>query len=128
MVTKYGMSDKLGPMMFGTENNEVFLGKDFGRTRDYSEEVAAKIDREISGIIDNAYNICIDLLTENMEKLHEVAKVLLEKEKIEADEFMEIFPYEKEEVEFEDISKTVEKIEESIAEPKEEIKEETENN
>ncbi len=128
MVTKYGMSDKLGPMMFGTDNNEVFLGKDFGRTRDYSEEVAAKIDREISGIIDNAYNVCIDLLTENMDKLHEVAKVLLEKEKIEADEFMEIFPYEKEEVEFEDFKKTVEKIEESIKEPKEEKTEETENN
>jgi len=124
MVTKYGMSDKLGPMMFGTDNNEVFIGKDFGRTRDYSEEVAAKIDREISSIIDNAYNICIDLLSQNMEKLHEVAKVLLEKEKIEADEFMAIFPYEKEEVEFEDLKEVTEKIEESITVEKEAINEE----
>ena len=110
MVTKYGMSDKLGPMMFGTENNEVFLGKDFGRTRDYSEQVAAEIDKEISAIIDNAYNICIKLLSENMEKLHEVSKVLLEKEKLEADEFMEIFPYEKEEIEFEEIEEIAAKI------------------
>ena len=108
------MSDKLGPMMFGTSNNEVFLGKDFGHTRDYSEQVAAEIDKEIISIIDNAYNICIKLLSENMDKLHEVAKVLLEKEKIEADEFMEIFPYEKEEVEFEDLNEAVEKIEEAI--------------
>ena len=110
MVTKYGMSDKLGPMMFGTENNEVFLGKDFGRTRDYSEQVAAEIDKEISAIIDNAYNICIKLLSENMEKLHEVSMVLLEKEKLEADEFMEIFPYEKEEIEFEEIEEIAAKI------------------
>ncbi len=102
MVTKYGMSEKLGPMVFGTDNDEVFIGKDFGHTRDYSEHIAAIIDEEISKIIDNAYNICINLLSENMDKLHEVAKILLEKEKIEADEFMEIFPYEKEEVIFED--------------------------
>ena len=102
MVTKYGMSEKLGPMVFGASNDEVFLGKDFGRTRDYSEHIASIIDDEISSIIDNAYNICINLLNENMDKLHEVAKILLEKEKIEADEFMKIFPYEKEEVIFED--------------------------
>lgn len=102
MVTKYGMSEKLGPMVFGASNDEVFLGKDFGRTRDYSEHIAAIIDEEISNIIDNAYNICIKLLNENMDKLHEVAKVLLEKEKIEADEFIKIFPYQKEEVVFED--------------------------
>ena len=102
MVTKYGMSEKLGPMVFGASNDEVFLGKDFGRTRDYSEHIASIIDDEISNIIDNAYNICIKLLNENMDKLHEVAKILLEKEKIEADEFMEIFPYEKEDVVFED--------------------------
>ena len=114
MVTKYGMSDKLGPMMFGTSNDEVFLGKDFGHTRDYSEQVAAEIDKEISSIIDNAYNVCIKLLSENMDKLHEVAKVLLEKEKLEADEFMKIFPYEKEEVEFEDLKEVAEKIEDAI--------------
>ena len=102
MVTKYGMSDKLGPRVFGTGSDEVFIGKDFNRTRDYSEHIAAMIDEEVSGIIDNAYKTCIKLLEENMDKLHEVAKALLEKEKLEADEFKEIFPYEKDEVIFED--------------------------
>ena len=102
MVTKYGMSEKLGPRVFGTGSDEVFIGKDFNRTRDYSEHIAAQIDEEVSGIIDNAYNICTKLLKENMDKLHEVAKALLEKEKLEADEFKAIFPYEKEEVVFED--------------------------
>ncbi len=99
MVTRYGMSDKLGPMVFGTDNSEVFLGKDFAHTRDYSESVAALIDEEISSIIDNAYKICQKLLSENMDKLHLVAEVLLEKEKIDGDEFITLFPYEKEEEE-----------------------------
>ncbi len=99
MVTRYGMSDKLGPMVFGTDNNEVFLGKDFGHTRDYSESVASKIDEEISAIIENAYDICKKLLSENMDKLHLVAAELLEKEKLDGDEFMKLFPYEKEEEE-----------------------------
>ncbi len=118
MVTKYGMSEKLGPMVFGASNDEVFLGKDFGRTRDYSEHIASIIDEEISSIIDNAYNICIKLLNENMDKLHEVAKVLLEKEKIEADEFIEIFPYKKEEVVFEDDVFSVTSCEEEVDEEK----------
>ena len=119
MVTKYGMSEKLGPMVFGTSNDEVFLGKDFGHTRDYSEHIASIIDDEISTIIDNAYNKCIELLSDNMEKLHEIAGVLLEKEKIEADEFLEIFPYEKEEVVFEDDN--------TASEPEEEMKQEENN-
>ena len=113
MVTKYGMSEKLGPMVFGTGGgDEVFLGKDFGHTRDYSEKVAGLIDEEISAIIENAYNACQQILSDNMEKLHQVAKALMEKEKLEADEFMAIFPYEKEALEFEE--DTTEKIEEVI--------------
>ena len=104
MVTRYGMSDKLGPMVFGTDNGEVFLGKDFGHTRDYSESVAAQIDDEIRKIIENAYETDKKLLTDNIEKLHLVAKTLLEKEKIEGDEFMALFPYEKESEELVDFN------------------------
>ena len=123
MVTKYGMSDKLGPRVFGTGSDEVFIGKDFNRTRDYSEHIAAMIDEEVSGIIDNAYKICIKLLEENMDKLHEVSKALLEKEKLEADEFLAIFPYEKDEVIFEDEIPSCNEAEEE-APLSEEIKEE----
>ncbi len=99
MVTKYGMSDKLGTRCFGTGNDEVFIGKDFGQTRDYSESIAAEIDEEIKSIIDTAYAKCEALLNGNLEKLHEVAQALLEKEKLDEEEFMAIFPYEKEEAE-----------------------------
>ncbi len=99
MVTKYGMSEKLGTRCFGTGNDEVFIGKDFGQTRDYSESIAAEIDEEIKAMIDTAYAKCEELLSANLEKLHEVAQALLEKEKLDEDEFMAIFPYEKEEAE-----------------------------
>ncbi len=99
MVTKYGMSDKLGTRCFGTGNDEVFIGKDFGQTRDYSESVAAEIDEEIKSIIDEAYKTCETLLKKHTEKLHEVAAALLEKEKLDEKEFMAIFPYEKEDEE-----------------------------
>lgn len=115
MVTRYGMSDKLGPMVFGTDSGEVFLGKDFGHTRDYSESVAAQIDEEVKSIIENAYETDKKLLTENIEKLHLVAKTLLEKEKIEADEFMELFPYEKEEEELVDFNTVISSKDEPAA-------------
>ena len=67
MVTKYGMSDKLGPRVFGTGSDEVFIGKDFNRTRDYSEHIAAMIDEEVSGIIDNAVKI---IREKNTSKLY----------------------------------------------------------
>ena len=91
MVTKFGMSDVLGPMTFGDDNDEVFLGRGFAHSRTYSEEVAREIDREISIIIQNAYKKAQDILTEHIEKLHEVAKRLLEKEKIDGEEFNSIF-------------------------------------
>ena len=91
MVTKYGMSDVLGPMTFGDDNDEVFLGRGFAHSRTYSEEVAREIDAEISSIIQAAYKRAQDILTEHIEKLHEVAKRLLEKEKIDGEEFNSIF-------------------------------------
>ena len=91
MVTRYGMSDKLGPRTFGDQNNEVFIGLDYGHTVDYSEDTAAKIDEEIKFIIDTCYQQCSDILRENMTHLKTVANLLLEKEKIEGHEFDAIF-------------------------------------
>ncbi len=91
MVTTYGMSDELGPMSYGTSEDEVFLGRDFNKIRNYSEEVASRIDNEMRRIIDNAYNRTEKLLSENMEKLHNVAQALLEKETISGKEFEILF-------------------------------------
>ncbi|GKU28240.1 ATP-dependent zinc metalloprotease FtsH [Clostridium folliculivorans] len=91
MVMEYGMSDEVGPISFGTDHNEVFLGRDIGRSRNFSEEIGSKIDREIKGLIDEAYGKAESLLTEYVGKLHAVAQALLEKEKLEAEEFEEIF-------------------------------------
>ena len=91
MVTKYGMSDRVGTIMFGGGQGEVFLGRDFAQTKDYSEETAAIIDEEVKVIVDKAYNRARQILTEHVDKLHAVATVLLEKEKIEGEEFDRIF-------------------------------------
>ncbi|MCX7951425.1 MAG: AAA family ATPase, partial [Clostridiales bacterium] len=91
MVTEYGMSDVLGPIEFGSGHDEVFLGRDFAKSRNYSEEVAALIDKEIKTIIHEAYERAEKLLRENINKLHKVAEALLEKEKLEAEEFETIF-------------------------------------
>lgn len=91
MVTKYGMSDKIGPISFRSENDEVFLGMSYSSGREYSEKFASDIDVEVKSIIDDAYNRCVTILTENMEKLHNVANALIQKEKISGEEFVEIF-------------------------------------
>jgi len=91
MVTKYGMSDRVGSIMFGSGQEEVFLGRDFAQSKNYSEETAAVIDVETKNIIDKAYNRAEQILRENIDKLHQVAQILLEKEKIEGDEFEELF-------------------------------------
>ena len=91
MVTKYGMSEKLGARTFGDQNNEVFIGLDYGHTVDYSQDTAAMIDAEIKNIIDSCYRRCTEILTQQMDKLHKVASLLLEKEKIESDEFEAVF-------------------------------------
>lgn len=91
MITKYGMSDNLGNMIFGGENDEVFIGRDLAQTRNYSEEIAAVIDREVKKTLDTCYEKTINLLNENINKLHKVAEALMEKEKLEGAEFEEIF-------------------------------------
>ena len=87
MVTKYGMSDRIGALMLGSSQEEVFLGRDFAQGKEYSEETAAVIDEETKKIVDTGYNRAKQILTDNIEKLHQVAGILLEKEKIEAEEF-----------------------------------------
>lgn len=87
MVTKYGMSEKLGPIAFGGDNDEVFLGKDFSHVRNYSESVAAQIDEEVERFITEAYSRTNSILTEHIDKLHSLAKVLMEKDKVEGEEF-----------------------------------------
>ncbi|NLU07195.1 MAG: ATP-dependent zinc metalloprotease FtsH [Clostridiales bacterium] len=90
MVMDYGMSD-LGPIAFGSGHDEVFLGRDLGKGKNYSEEVAFEIDKEIRKLIDEGYNKAEKLLSQNMNRLRAVAEKLLEKEKLEADEFEEVF-------------------------------------
>ena len=91
MVTKYGMSEKIGTITLGSNQEEVFLGRDFAQAKEYSEETANLIDEEVKSIIDFAYKKAEEILKANMEKLTRVANVLLEKEKIDGEEFDEIF-------------------------------------
>ncbi|MDD2376146.1 MAG: ATP-dependent zinc metalloprotease FtsH [Clostridia bacterium] len=91
MVMKYGMSEKLGPITFGAEQEEVFLGRDINNQRNFSEKIAAQIDDEIKNIIDNGYRYAERVLKENIDKLHRVSEILLEKEKMGAKEFDAIF-------------------------------------
>ena len=90
MVTRFGMSDRLGLVTYGNDNNEVFLGRDFSSTPNYSEKTAAVIDEEIENVVMTQYTKALELLKGAMPKLHEVAKVLYEKEKISGDEFRAI--------------------------------------
>ena len=90
MVTKFGMSDKLGLVTYGHDDNEVFLGRDFSSTPNYSEKTAAVIDEEIESVVMTQYKKALELLNGAMSKLHEVAKVLFEKEKISGDDFRAI--------------------------------------
>lgn len=87
MVTKYGMSDVLGPVCYGSGNNEVFIGRDMGQVKDYSEETAAKIDQEILRIVNNGYKACEKLLKDHIDQLHNVAQYLIKHEKMSGDEF-----------------------------------------
>jgi len=91
MVMQYGMSEKLGYVTFTAENHEVFLGRDFSQGRNYSESVAAMIDEEIKRIIDECYSNCEKLLNDNRTKLDNVAKALIENEKLDATEFEKVF-------------------------------------
>ncbi len=91
MVTKYGMSERLGTITLGSNQEEVFLGRDFATQKEYSEETASIIDEEVKSIIDFAYRKASEILQANMDKLTKVANVLLEKEKIDGEEFDQIF-------------------------------------
>ena len=91
MVTVYGMSSRLGAIMYGQGQGEVFLGRDLAQTKNYSEETAAVIDEEVKAIIDRAYNTAKEILAANIDKLHIVAGILLEKEKIDGEEFDRVF-------------------------------------
>lgn len=102
MVTKYGMSERLGARTFGEQNDEVFLGLEAGHSADYSQETAAIIDEEIHRIIDECYNRCKQILKDNMANLKKVAEILLEKEKIEGEEFDALFETPKTEPKAED--------------------------
>ena len=91
MVMQYGMSSKIGTISFGNDNGEVFLGRDMGKSSNISEETSAKIDEEVKALIDEAYKRAEKILNENVNKLHAVAQALLEKEKIDGEEFERIF-------------------------------------
>ena len=91
MITKYGMSSELSNLVFGDESDEVFLGKSYVHARNFSEAIQAKIDAEVKKIIDDAYQKAKDILTEYRQRLDDVANALLDKERLEADEFEEIF-------------------------------------
>ncbi len=87
MVTRYGFSERMGPVVYGSDPEQTFLGRDFGQGKGYSESIASEIDNEIRDIVDEAYETARRLLTEHMDKLHAVANVLIEREKISGDEF-----------------------------------------
>ena len=95
MVTVYGMSDKLGAVCFDSGNDEVFIGRSMAQAKNYSEEVAAKIDAEVKAIIDSAYRRCETVLTEHRDALERVAQCLLEKETISGEEFAEVMGFPK---------------------------------
>lgn len=90
MIMRYGMSKELGALTFGHNEEQVFLGRELGQNRGYSEEVAAAIDREARKMMDAAYERCTEILTEHIDKLHVIAKLLYEKETVEAQEFLDI--------------------------------------
>ncbi len=125
MVTRYGMSDKLGPIAFGQNNDEVFLGKDYNHMRNYSEAVASQIDDEVEKIILNAYKQTEDILTKHIDKLHAVALELVKREKLTGDEFKRIMNGEELEPLFADEDKDEAKPEtetNSDAKPESEVK------
>jgi cell division protease FtsH len=91
MVTRFGMSENMGPLQFGQQDEMVFLGRELAEQRDYSEEVAEQIDAEVQGIVDDAYRRVRSLLSTNLDKLHAVAGALLERETLDREEFESVF-------------------------------------
>ena len=95
---QYGMSDKLGLIAYGDDSDEVFIGRDLAHTRGYSEEVAKEIDQEIHQIIDECHEKAKEIISQHMDVLHKCAALLLEKEKVQRDEFEALFTGENETV------------------------------
>ncbi len=124
MITKYGMSEKLGPIAFGTGNDEVFLGRDYNHTRNYSETVAAEIDQEVEKIINGAYARTEQILSDHIDKLHLVAKALVDLEKINEEQFVSLM--EKGELPQENKPETAEELVENVQEVTENTSEATE--
>lgn len=93
MICEYGMSEKIGPVTFGHRQDQVFLGRDIARDKDYSEEVAAEIDKEVRTFLDNAYAATEKLLNENMDKLHVIAQALIERETLEKEEIADLMEH-----------------------------------
>ncbi|MCL2396657.1 MAG: ATP-dependent zinc metalloprotease FtsH [Defluviitaleaceae bacterium] len=91
MVTKYGMSEVLGPILFGSENDEVFLGRDLAQSRNYGEAVASTIDKEIERFVNTGYSQALETLQQYMDTLHKTAEVLIQREKITNEEFRQLF-------------------------------------
>ena len=136
MITKYGMSEKLGPIAFGSDNDEVFIGKDYNHMRNYSENIAATIDEEVERIITDAYKRTEKILTEHIDQLHIVSEALIKLEKIDKEQFESLMttgelPQEPVEETTEEIEETVEMaedvVEKIITETTEENAENTEN-
>ena len=119
MVTKYGMSEKLGPILYGSESSsdEVFLGRDFNQTKNYSEETAAVIDEEVKKIVTKAYDEAIRILEDNIDRLHFVAAYLMKNEIMEEEQFVRAMT---------EPDVTVEQLEEMVAEKRRRSKEENE--
>ena len=90
MIMQYGMSDTIGPIAYGEENHQVFLGRDFNRDRNYSEDIAGQIDREVRRYIDEAYQACRKIIVEHRDKLDLIAEALLERETLNAAELEEL--------------------------------------
>jgi len=93
MVVKFGMSEVVGPIQLGNDNQEVFIGRDFAHQRNYGEQVASMIDNEIKRLVEDAYSEALRILTENLEVLHKISEELMRKEKLTGDEIRACFPY-----------------------------------
>ena len=93
MICEYGMSENIGPVTFGHRQDQVFLGRDIARDKDYSEEVAAEIDKEVRSFMEDAYAATEELLSDNIDKLHVIAKALMEKETLEEEEINQLVKY-----------------------------------
>ncbi|MCL1788396.1 MAG: ATP-dependent metallopeptidase FtsH/Yme1/Tma family protein, partial [Defluviitaleaceae bacterium] len=93
MVMKFGMSDILGPIQFGNNNEEVFLGRDIANTRNYGEQVASLIDSEIKRLVENGYNEAMKILETHMDVMHKIVELLMVKERVSGEEVRALFPY-----------------------------------